>query len=259
LKRNACCNPITDRIRIVGSGDMQVVDLTNCDVEPIQIPGAILPHGAMLVIDGVNFAVIQAAGDTDMLIGRPIATLLGRDVGCCLTSSQVMHLRHRAESESLVQPIHLLDPSFRVVPGYPADASVHRSDGALVIEWEAADPNDPYAADPLAAVQAMLRRTNSAVSTSAFCDAAAQAVRATIGFDRVMVYRFQDDASGWVIAESKAGHLSSFFDHHFPASDIPKQARALYAKNILRLIPEVDYDPAPLSRRSIRRLAARWT
>ena len=200
----------------------------------------------MLVIDGVSFAVIQAAGDTDMLIGRPIATLLGRDVGCCLTSSQVMHLRHLAESESLVQPVHLLDPSFRVVPGYPADASVHRSDGALVIEWEAADPNAPFAADPLAAVQGMLRRTNSAVSTSAFCDAAAQTVRATTGFDRVMVYRFEDDASGWVIAECKVDHLPSFLDHHFPASDIPKQARALYSKNILRLIPEVDYDPAPL-------------
>ena len=225
---------------------MQAIDLTNCDIEPIQIPGSILPHGAMLVVDCATFAVLQAAGDTDRLIGRPIATLLGLDVGCCLTSSQVAHLRHLSGSDSLAQPIHLLDPAFRVVAGCPADASVHRSDGALVIEWETADPNDPYAADPLAAVQAMLGRTNSAVSTIAFCDASAQAVRATAGFDRVMVYRFQDDASGRVVAESKADHLRSFLDHHFPASDIPKQARALYAKCMLRLIPDVDYDPAPL-------------
>jgi light-regulated signal transduction histidine kinase (bacteriophytochrome) len=225
---------------------MQAVDLTNCDDEPIQIPGSILPHGAMLVVDCATFAVIQAAGDTDRLVGLPIAALLGHDVGCCLTSGQVVHLRHLSESGSLEQPIHFLDPSFRVVPGCPADASVHRSDGALVIEWEAADLNDPYAADPLAAVRAMLRRTDSTVSTAALCTAAAEAVRATTGFDRVMVYRFLDDASGRVIAESKADHMPSFLDHHFPASDIPIQARALYARTILRLIPEVDYVPAPL-------------
>ena len=37
-----------------------------------------------------------------------------------------------------------------------------------------------------------------------------------------------------------------FFGLHFPAADIPPQAREMYRRNWLRLIPDVAYTPAPL-------------
>ncbi|MEG8015189.1 GAF domain-containing protein [Sphingomonas sp. 22R3R2A-7] len=80
----------------------------------------------------------------------------------------------------------------------------------------------------------------------ALCEQAATAFRTLTGFDRVMVYRFLDDESGRVIAEERDPALHSFLHHHFPATDIPKQARALYIRNRTRAIPHAVYAPAVL-------------
>lgn len=222
------------------------MDLNSCDQEPIHIPGAVLPHGALLAVDPATFEILQAAGDTATMIGFPPGALAGRGLERCLAAAQLDHLRHLTETEALARPRHLLDPMLRATGCCPADASVHRIDGVLVIEWEAADPADPHRAGPLATVQSMLDQVSAASSATAFCQAAADAVRRVAGYDRVMVYQFQDDDSGWVIAESRKPESASFLDLHYPASDIPKQARALYAKTWLRLITQVNYDPAPL-------------
>ncbi|NKX17019.1 hypothetical protein HGG75_22375 [Ochrobactrum pseudogrignonense] len=71
------------------------------------------------------------------------------------------------------------------------------------------------------------------------------AFRKLTGFDRVMIYQFLEDASGVVVAEDGNDNYPSFLNHHFPASDIPKQARALYLRNRVRVIPESSYVPAP--------------
>ena len=222
------------------------VDVTNCDREPIHIPGAILPHGAMLVLDGGTLEVLQAAGDTPRLLGVPLEELLGQSAAMLFRPDQVENLRGLAFALDLVKPRHLLDPQLRVIAGQPLDASLHRSAGSLVLEFEAADPSDRFAADPLAGVQEMIRGFDESSSLQALCHLAAERVRDVARYDRVLVYRFMQDGSGWVIAESREPHLEPFLDLHYPAADIPQQARALYVKNWLRLITQVDYDAAPL-------------
>ena len=132
------------------------VDTTNCDREPIHIPGAILPHGAMLVLDPDTFEILQAAGDTPQLLGRPLAQLLGLSATTILNAKQIEHLRALASRFDLTKPRHLLDPLLRVDPDQPLDASLHRSGGVLVLEFEAADTQDRLSADPLAGVQEMV-------------------------------------------------------------------------------------------------------
>ena len=222
------------------------VDVTNCDREQIHIPGAILPHGAMLVLDADTLEVLQAAGDTPRLLGVPLLELLGRSVTTLLRPDQIENLRGLAAALDLLKPRHLLDPQMRVIAGQPLDASLHRSAGSLVLEFEAAEPSDRFAADPLAGVQEMVRGFDESTSLKALCQLAAERVREVARYDRVLVYRFMDDESGWVIAESREPHLQPFLDLHYPAADIPKQARALYAQNWLRLITQVNYDAAPL-------------
>jgi light-regulated signal transduction histidine kinase (bacteriophytochrome) len=75
---------------------------------------------------------------------------------------------------------------------------------------------------------------------------AAVEFRLLCGYDRVMIYRFLDDDAGVVVAEDAAVGQHSFLHHHFPATDIPRQARALYVRNLVRAIPDVAYVPAPL-------------
>ncbi len=223
------------------------LDITNCDQEPIHIPGSILPHGAMLVLDAESLEILQVAGDVTGLLSKTIDELLGGSAAMLFTPAQVAHLRALIVASTLVKPRHLLDPLLRVVPDRPLDASIHRSGGALVIEFEEADPKNRFAADPLAGVQQMIEGFDQAESLQALCHLAAASVREVAAYDRVLIYRFMLDDSGWVIAESRESHLEPFLDLHYPAADIPKQARALYLKSWLRLITQVNYDPAPLT------------
>src|SRR5690606_18753465 len=72
-------------------------------------------------------------------------------------------------------------------------------------------------------------------------------VKNTIHYDRVMIYRFADDGHGEVVAEAKNDNLNSWFGLHYPASDIPKQARELYKKNLTRIIADVHTTPSKIS------------
>jgi chemotaxis family two-component system sensor kinase Cph1 len=222
-------------------------DITNCDREPIHIPGAILPHGVLLVLDRDTLEVLQAAGDVPGLLGMSLQALLGRTVETLLNPTQIAYLRRLSDEQALTTPRHLLDPVLRVQADQPLDASLHRWGNTLVLEFEAADTGDRFAADPLAAVQDMVSGFDAAPSLQALCHLAAERVRDVAVYDRVLVYQFMQDGSGWVIAESRQPHLEPFLDLHYPAADIPQQARALYLKNWLRLITEVNYDPAPLT------------
>ena len=67
-----------------------------------------------------------------------------------------------------------------------------------------------------------------------------------LGYDRVMVYQFLHNGAGHVIAEAKAASLNSFMGQHFPASDIPHQARRLYLENTIRMIGDSNFNPVPL-------------
>ncbi len=221
-------------------------DLTTCDREPIHIPGHILPHGAMLVLDGHAQEILQAAGDTMGLLGVKLEALLGTSTSSLFRPDQIENLRRLAASFDLAKPRHLLDPALRVISDCPVDTSLHRVDGLLVLEFEAADLNDRFAADPLSGVQEMVAGLDTLPSLSSLCQTAAERVRQLARYDRVLVYRFMHDGSGWVIAESREPHLEPFLDLHYPAADIPQQARNLYVKNWLRLITRVEYEPAPL-------------
>ncbi len=135
------------------------------------------------------------------------------------------------------------------VPGGAAfEAVVHRSaTGPLIVELEpcspAGDP-DPGAFDHR--LRGSVVRLQSARDASSLAQIAAEQVRALTGFDRVMVYRFDAEWNGEVVAESKREDLEPFLGLHYPASDIPAQARRLYTINWLRFIADVDYWPSPL-------------
>jgi two-component system, chemotaxis family, sensor kinase Cph1 len=221
-------------------------DLTNCDKEPIHIPGAILPHGAMLVLDCDTYEILQAAGETSGLLGRPLEQLLGQKPETLLRPDQISLLHELCADAPLTTPRHLLDPILRVQPDRPVDASIHRAGDHFVLEFVPADLQEGARRDALAVLQELVDGLDQANSLQALCQLASERVRRVTGYDRVMVYRFQPDESGWVYAESRDPRLVSFLDLHYPAADIPSQARALYLRNWLRMIVQIDYTPARL-------------
>src|SRR5262249_753743 len=95
-------------------------------------------------------------------------------------------------------------------------------------------------------VRFMVSRIQDELRLDDYCRAASREVRALTGFDRVMVYRFDEEYNGEVIAEEKADGLEPFLGLHYPASDIPAHARRLYELNWVRHIPDVGYSPSRL-------------
>ncbi|WP_017327409.1 ATP-binding protein [Synechococcus sp. PCC 7336] len=71
-------------------------------------------------------------------------------------------------------------------------------------------------------------------------DATVAEMRDFLKTDRVKIYRFDPDGSGQVIAESLSGkRLPSLKGLHFPAGDIPPQARELFCKTRVRTIVDL--------------------
>ncbi len=126
------------------------------------------------------------------------------------------------------------------------DVLAHRAGNRLIVELEPALASPSMATKVLATLDAAGTSFERASNLRELCERAAVWFRKLTGYDRVMVYRFLDDDAGVVLAEDRDPALSPFINHHFPASDIPKQARALYVRNRVRAIPDVWYAPAPL-------------
>ena len=214
----------------------QQPDLTACDREPIHIPGSIQPHGFLLVAEPSTLRIVAGAGNVESHVG---ADWLGRGLSELLSKPVAALLEVRPASSTIaLGRVHCGAVIF--------DATAHRSPEALIVELEPAPETLPSPIEVLSAMEEAAAKFEQAYGLTELCERAALAFRNLTGFDRVMVYRFLDDDAGVVLAEDRNPDLDTFLNQHFPASDIPKQARALYIRNRVRVIPDIGYDPAPL-------------
>lgn len=219
--------------------------LTLCDREPIHTPGTIQPHGALLALHPANLCVAHAGGDTLKTLGVSPRSLLGENGAHFFSEAQLTRLRELANGVCTpLRAVHPFSIASEADAAVISDVICYRSGQWLVAEF---DPRrEPAPDNPLTVIHAMLRSIQEAETAQAFCQAVVDEVRRVIGFDRVMFYRFLDDGSGAVVAESLDAGVDSFLGLHYPESDIPKQARELYRTNWIRAIPDARYAPAPI-------------
>jgi light-regulated signal transduction histidine kinase (bacteriophytochrome) len=221
-------------------------DLTTCDREPIHIPGSIQPHGVLLVIDGQRQIVEQVAGDSESMLGIGPDLILGLPIPAILEPDTAAFVSARLRSSAAFVP-PLMRLGVRSQRGsMPLDLTLQASNGTAIIELEPARRTMAGAGEPIEQLKSLLAAVQHTSSLQECCAAAAVTMRAATGFDRAMVYRFLPNGSGVVAAEDANPGLELFLGLHYPASDIPQQARELYRRNWLRAIPNIDYVPAPL-------------
>ena len=222
------------------------VDLDNCAREPIHVPGSVQPRGVLLVVH--DEVVLQATATVEALLDRPLDAVLGRPLADVLGEHAAAVVTAHAAAPGEVRErnpvlVHLRD-------GRPWDAILHRPPGAehlLVVELEPAEGARPLSyTGTYHQVRTSLAELNRASSLPELYEVAAAEVRRLTGFDRVMVYRFDPDHNGEVVAEARRADLNAFRGLHYPATDIPAQARALYERNWIRLISDIGYTPSPL-------------
>jgi chemotaxis family two-component system sensor kinase Cph1 len=225
------------------------IDLDNCAREPIHVPGSVQPRGVLLVVQEPGLAVTQVSANIaailavrpEDVLGQPLAAVVGTGPAELLsrTAAGFGDLRER-------NPVEVeIDVNGALVA---FDAILHReSADLLLVELEQAFGPRPFSfPNTYLAVRGTVSELNRAASLTDLYDITARAVHELTGFDRVMVYRYDAEYNGEVVAEDKRAELNSFLGLHYPASDIPAQARALYEKNWIRLISDVGYTPSPL-------------
>ncbi|MGN6726767.1 MAG: ATP-binding protein [Tepidisphaeraceae bacterium] len=222
------------------------IDLTNCDREPIHIPGSIQPHGALLVLN-TQFIVVQASQNAGALLGETAVPVVGAALDALINRDDAVEIRRRVMDGTLqVHPVYAGVVRSQA-GGEFFDAIVHATGGRVVLELEPSPSSQPSGPDDLyRMVQTAIVKLRSARTTAETLHVIAKCVREITGFDRVMVYRFDDEWNGEVVAEERREELEPFLGLHYPASDIPKQARELYRKNWLRFIADRDYLASPI-------------
>ncbi|MEU2349187.1 SpoIIE family protein phosphatase [Modestobacter sp. NPDC049651] len=212
--------------------------LQHCADEPIAVPGAVQPHGVLLALTEPDLVVVAASANGPGLFG---AAVLGRPLADLLDARDLAALR-----AGLAGDLTEVNPLRQTVGGEPVDLVLHRNGGLLIGEWEPLAGAEQAPASWHARLPAVLARLAQSTTTDELTAALARDVRALTGFDRVMVYRFDPEWNGEVVAEDRRGDLEPFLGLHYPAGDIPAQARELYTRQWLRLIPDARYTPVPI-------------
>ncbi len=225
-----------------GSEPGFAVDLNNCDREPIHILGMVQPFGFLIALTA-DWLVSRVSANSAQFIGLSPDDMLGKPIHTLLDGDAIHALRNRI---TLLRGPDSVERLFSIplIAGGPAfDVAVHFSGPLVVVEAEPAAHDEMEASSTVRSMVARLAQTDS---MTAFLRDGARQVRALTGFDRVMVYRFADGGDGEVVAEALKPGVESFFGLHYPASDIPVQARALYMRNIFRVIADVQAQPVPI-------------
>ncbi len=213
--------------------------LDACASEPIRIPGGIQPHGALMVVDTASLKVLQASANIQAFVGVPLNAGAQFDAGP--TAALAADFKRWANGGEGVF-LRTVEVSGRTL-----QVSAHRGAQGVIIEFEAPPQSHELT---LEAVYPRLRRIvddiGRAEDVAGIAELAVREVRNLTQFNRVMLYCFDKDGVGTVIAEDGDGVLPSYLNLRFPGSDIPPQARELYRLNRLRLIASSSYELVPI-------------
>jgi len=235
------------------------VNLTNCDREPIHIPAHIQSHGLLLVLSEPDLRIMQVSENAYEILGMAATDLLDRPLADFISSDRRDLIEViRACLDHSFEHVNPLNLAIANADGVvrPFNGVVHRAPtGEIVLELEPvefASKSDFF--QFYRHIKVTLAKMQTTQNLTALCDLVVQEMRELTGFDRVMIYRFNEGGDGTVIAESKQDDLEPFLGMHYPDSDIPKQAKYLYTLNWLRLISDVSYQPIGLVSNSETRL-----
>ena len=238
----------TDKLLNLDAVKSEILDLTNCDREPIHIPNSIQPHGILLAFSESDYQIVQVSLNTKQILGIEPQDLLDRSLEELLGKEQVETIRGcLVEDFDNINPLSLTITQDNCSQKLSFEGIVHCNKGVAILELEPTQSSSEVDFfDFYRLVKSPLSKIQSTFTLDELCQIVVKQVRQITEFDRVMVYRFDTEGAGTVIAEEVKEGLEPYLGLHYPATDIPRQAKKLYSLNFLRLIPDVSYEPVGL-------------
>lgn len=219
-----------------------------CGSLPLHLINQIQPYGALIVLSKVDLTIIQVSENIEKFTGfkhtdvvkQQIKRFISEDSFSELQSKSVAGLKGKVSLRLTFNETNISNSLLAIC---------HQKDSYLLLEIERLE-EDEYANRPFSnvygEVRSALERINTAETVLEVCAKATEELKKLSGFDKIMIYRFDKDWNGEVIAEEMEAKMESYIGLRFPASDIPKQARGLYLQNPYRLIPTRDYTPVKI-------------
>ena len=228
---------------------LKSIDLTNLYRNTIHTSGQIQPHGVVLVLQEPELTILQASNNTYAVFGIEPEDIIEQSLEDLLDPFQFEKIQGGLSRDNL----DFINPTKIWVRKEGDDYAIfdgvfHRnSQGLLILELEPAtsQENIPFLSFYHLA-RASINQLQETANLRDFCQIIVKEVRKVTGFDRVMLYKFDEDGHGAVIAEEKLEHMESYLDLHYPESDIPQPARKLFSSNWIRLIPDAQAQPIEL-------------
>lgn len=223
--------------------------LSECENEPIHIPGLVQPHGILMTLRSSDLTILQISESVFDLLGVHPTDLLHQPLSRLMPIESVEKATKRLGDRipRLLNPIPIhIEANGRI---HRFDGILHRSGRVLILELERHVTEERGYGGFGGFYEAIREVTSRLMDTEGLAEVlelACQELKKLTGFGRVLVYRFDSEWNGEVLNEAKDDGIASLLHHRFPASDIPKQARDLYTRNWLRLIPDVNYKPSPV-------------
>ena len=217
-----------------------LVNLENCDAEPIHIPGSIQPHGFLL---GLNTtydiaycsANIPAYGITvEQALNKKLADVFDNKEAASLDQ----YLNERIFESSKPHVLNHAGTEFNV--------TAHVSGAYFILEFEPFPDGSLELSNLYLQTKKFTEILSQSNGLQQLCQSVCEEIRAITGYDRVMVYKFDEQYNGEVFAEAKNDDIEPFLGLHYPHTDIPAQARELYLRNLMRMIVDIGYTPVPI-------------
>ncbi|MBT1704507.1 ATP-binding protein [Chryseosolibacter indicus] len=217
-----------------------VTHITTCESEPIHIPGSIQPHGVLLVADTNDYIIRYCSANTadifrltpEKMLNKSLESVLGHEWQTLLTCFNN-------------NPLQSYPCSF-LIHEKKYDIIYRYIDNLVLLEIEPSVDADEERHQLFERSFNFMTAAERATNLRDLCQRVAYHIQQLTGYDRVMIYRFDREYNGEVYAESKRDDLEPFLGLHYPHTDIPAQARVLYVRNLVRMIPDVNYNPVPI-------------
>lgn len=218
------------------------VNLTNCDREQIHIPCAIQPHGVLIVLEKNSLNIIQVSDNINDFLNINFSPLINSSITNLIGVEQTELIE-----KCLNKDFAAINPLRIIINDSILNCIVHEINNYINLELEIVDTqqkSDFFGFYQM--TRGIIADMQKAFNLTELSEVIVKNIRALTGFDRVMVYHFDEDESGHVIAENKREDLESFYGLHYPRTDVPKPARRLYLLNYIRLIPKINYQEVTL-------------
>jgi light-regulated signal transduction histidine kinase (bacteriophytochrome) len=219
-------------------------DLTNCDQEPIHIIRAVQGHACLLGVDTESLKILHASENTAEILGIDHQKLLGQQLQNYLADEVLIQLRAGNDQVEFsdINPITVPYFAGRRL-AQPYNLVAHLQGEITILEFEAQEPK-MSSSQFLQQSDRAIQKIQSSTSLQAVFDQTVEEIKRLTGYDRVMLYQFDEEHNGTVIAEARESALEPFLHLRYPATDIPRQARALFVRNQVRIIVDTHARPS---------------